>query len=239
MFRSMVLTALGVALVAGLVLSAVQALQVSPIIYAAEVFEVVEPAVEVAHVDGDEHSHDTEAWAPNDGFERIGATVLSNFLAAFGFAILLLVGMLMGRDKAHMSTSLGRGVLWGLAGYATFFVIPALGLVPEIPGMEAAVLEGRQAWWVLSVITSVLAFISLVFLPGYAKLIAVVLFATPWVVGAPQPEFHGFAHPDADAVAALDALEAQFIVATAMANGLFWIVLGGLSGYAATRFIKA
>ena len=42
MFRSIVLTALGVALIVGMFLSAVQALSVSPIITAAEVFEIAE-----------------------------------------------------------------------------------------------------------------------------------------------------------------------------------------------------
>ncbi|MBT3438301.1 MAG: hypothetical protein HOH02_00450 [Oceanospirillaceae bacterium] len=239
MFRSMVLTALGVALVAGLVLSAVQALHVSPIIYAAEVFEIAAPDVVEAHNDGHSHAHNDEAWSPADGMERIGYTVLSNVLSAFGFAMILLAAMFMARDKAQLNISWLAGLGWGLAGYLTFFVVPALGLSPEIPSMEAAVLEGRQAWWVLAVVATGLAIASLVFLPGMAKLAAVVFVAAPWVVGAPQPEVHGFLHPDAQAVATLEGLQSQFIYATALANGLFWLTIGGLTAYAATRFIKA
>jgi len=239
MFRSMVLTALGVALVAGLVLSAVQALHVSPIIYAAEVFEIAAPDVVEAHNDGHSHAHNDEAWSPADGMERIGYTVLSNVLSAFGFAMILLAAMFMARDKAQLNISWLAGLGWGLAGYLTFFVVPALGLSPEIPSMEAAVLEGRQAWWVLAVVATGLAIASLVFLPGMAKLAAVVFVAAPWVVGAPQPEVHGFLHPDAQAVATLEGLQSQFIYANALANGLFWLTIGGLTAYAATRFIKA
>ncbi len=239
MFRSMALTALGVALVAGLVLSAVQALHVSPIIYAAEVFEIAEPEVVAAQSDGHTHSHNEEAWAPADGMERIGYTLLSNVLSAFGFAMILLAAMFMARDKAQLRISWLAGLGWGLAGYLTFFVVPALGLSPEIPSMEAAALEGRQAWWVLAVVATGLAIASLVFLPGMAKLAAVVFVAAPWVVGAPQPEVHGFLHPDAQAVATLEDLQSQFIYATAVANGLFWLTLGGLTAYAAKRFIKA
>ncbi len=239
MFRSMVLTALGVALVAGLVLSAVQAFHVSPIIYAAEVFEIAAPDVVEAHNDGHSHAHNDEAWSPADGMERIGYTVLSNVLSAFGFAMILLAAMFMARDKAQLNISWLAGLGWGLAGYLTFFVVPALGLSPEIPSMEAAVLEGRQAWWVLAVVATGLAIASLVFLPGMAKLAAVVFVAAPWVVGAPQPEVHGFLHPDAQAVATLEGLQSQFIYATALANGLFWLTIGGLTAYAATRFIKA
>ena len=58
MFRSMVFSALGVALVVGLFLSAVQTLAVSPIIHAAEVFEIAQPEVVTTHNDGHSHSHD-------------------------------------------------------------------------------------------------------------------------------------------------------------------------------------
>jgi cobalt transporter subunit CbtA len=243
MFRSMVLTALGVALVAGLVLSAVQALHVSPIIYAAEMFEIAEPEVVAALNDGHSHSHvnanGEAAWSPEDGLERIGYTVLSNVLSSFGFAMILLACMFMARDKAQLNISWFKGVVWGLAGYVTFFVVPALGLSPEIPSMEAAALEGRQSWWVLAVVATGLAIFSLVFLPGIAKLVAIVFIAAPWLVGAPQPEVHGFMHPDTQAVATLEGLQVQFIYATAIANGVFWITLGGLTGYCAKRFIKA
>jgi cobalt transporter subunit CbtA len=243
MFRSMVLTALGVALVAGLVLSAVQALHVSPIIYAAEVFEIAEPEVVAALNDGHSHSHvnanGEAAWSPEDGLERIGYTVLSNVLSSFGFAMILLACMFMARDKAQLNISWLKGVVWGLAGYVTFFVVPALGLSPEIPSMEAAALDGCQSWWVLAVVATGLAIFSLVFLPGIAKLVAIVFIAAPWFVGAPQPEVHGFMHPDTQAVATLEGLQVQFIYATAIANGVFWITLGGLTGYCAKRFIKA
>lgn len=239
----MVLTALGIALVAGLVLSAVQALHVSPIIYAAEVFEIAEPEVVAALNDGHSHSHvnanGEAAWSPEDGLERIGYTVLSNVLSSFGFAMILLACMFMARDKAQLNISWLKGVVWGLAGYVTFFVVPALGLSPEIPSMEAAALDGRQSWWVLAVVATGLAIFSLVFLPGIAKLVAIVFIAAPWFVGAPQPEVHGFMHPDTQAVATLEGLQVQFIYATAIANGVFWITLGGLTGYCAKRFIKA
>ena len=241
MFRPMVLAALGIALAAGLVLSAVQTLHVSPIIYAAEAFEIEQPEMAaVIHSDhGHSHTHSVQAWAPGDGFERIAFTVLSNVLSAFGFAIILLAAMLMAKDKAQLNVSWQRGVLWGLAGYLMFFIVPALGLAPEIPGMEAAALEGRQSWWVLAVLSTGLAIASVVFLPGIAKAFAIVFIAAPWLVGAPQPQVHGFLHPDAQAVATLTDLQAQFLYATAIANAVFWVILGGLTGYTAKRLVQA
>lgn len=91
-----------------------------PIIHAAEVFEVAQPEVVAAHNDGHSHSHDKNAWGPEDGFERLTFTVLSNVLSAFGFAIILLTGMLLARDKAALKISWGRGLGWGFAGYLTF-----------------------------------------------------------------------------------------------------------------------
>lgn len=236
MFRSMVLAALGVALVAGLVLSAVQVFQVSPIIYAAETFEIQQP--EVAHTHDDGHTHDHDAWAPADGIERIGYTALSNFLSAFGFALILMASMFTAKDKAQLGISWRRGILWGLAGYATVFLIPAIGLTPEIPGMEAAALDGRQSWWILAVLSTGLGFASLTFLPGVRKACALLFFAAPWIVGAPHPEMHGFAHPDPQALASLEALQAQFVYATAIANAVFWVVLGALAGYASRWVAK-
>ena len=146
--------------------------------------------------------------------------------------------MLLARDKAALKISWVRGLGWGFAGYLTFFVAPALGLPPEIPSMETAAIGGRQSWWVLAVVGTAVGIASLVFLKGFVKLLAIVFLAAPWLVGAPEPLVHGFLHPDAEAVASLESLQAQFIYATAITNGLFWITLGGLASYAAARFIK-
>jgi hypothetical protein len=70
----------------------------------------------------------------------------------------------------------------------------------------------------MAVVASILALGSLAFLSGYAKLAAVVFFAAPWIIGAPQSETHGFAHPDADAIAELDGLRAQREEALALAK---------------------
>ncbi len=187
MFRSMVLAALAIALVAGLVLSAVQALHVSPIIYAAEVFEIAQPEVTAAFHDGHSHTHNDDAWAPTDGFERVGFTILSNVLSAFGFAMVLLACMFVARDKAELTISWLNGIFWGLAGYLTFFVVPALGLSPEIPSMEAAAIEGRQSWWFLAVMATGLAIASLIFLPGITKVCSTGIYCCTLDCGCAPP----------------------------------------------------
>ena len=49
---------------------------------------------------------------------------------------------------------------------------------------------------------------------------------------------HGFAHPDPQALTSLEALQAQFVYATAIANAVFWVVLGALAGYASRWVAK-
>ena len=182
---------------------------------------------------GADHHHDPEAWAPEDGIERILFTYLSSSLMAIGFALVIISGMSLSGKK-----SVGAGFLWGLAGYAAFFVAPSLGLPPEIPGMEAAVLEGRQSWWMLAVLFTALGLGLLAFGKGALRWGGLLVIAIPHILGAPQPEAHGFSHPDATSVAALEALAGQFEIATALVNGIFWVCLGLLCAIAINTLFK-
>src|SRR3989344_6484250 len=183
LLRRLVLSAFLVGALSGLVLSAVQRWQVIPIIDTAERFEQArtppvggEPARETtqAHEHAD-HAHLAGAWEPADGVERIGFTVLSNVLTAAGFALVMLAAMAIlfrrsaaAKRKAATKLDWRYGLLWGLAGYVVFFVAPALGLPPEIPGAEAAPLESRQLWWAFTVVCTA------------AGLAVAALGKTPW-----------------------------------------------------------
>ncbi len=182
---------------------------------------------------GGDHHHDPEAWSPEDGAERIFYTYLSSSLMAIGFALVIISGMsLSGKN------SIKAGALWGLAGYISFFVAPTLGLPPEIPGMEAAALEGRQSWWLLTVLLTTIGLGLLAFGKGALRWSGLLVITIPHVLGAPQPAMHGFSHPDATAVAALEALVGQFEIATAIVNGIFWVCLGLLCAVAINTFFK-
>ncbi|MCJ8300787.1 MAG: CbtA family protein, partial [Pseudomonadales bacterium] len=70
--RNLILSALMVGVISGLCYGLFQQLQVNPLIYAAEVYEVTEPAAASAN---DGHSHDHgEAWGPEDGMPRMAFT---------------------------------------------------------------------------------------------------------------------------------------------------------------------
>ena len=157
-----------------------------------------------------------------------------------GFGLLILAAM-----TYHGKASIKIGVLWGAAGYLTFFVAPTLGLHPEIPGMEAANLQGRQGWWLTTVTLTAAGLGLIAFAHISLKLAGLVLLVIPHMLGAPLPELmegaSAFSHPDPQAVSALEALAADFLQATAFANGIFWLVLGVSCGYVVNRFgiIKA
>jgi cobalt transporter subunit CbtA len=189
---------------------------------------------------GADHHHDPDAWAPEDGIERLFFTSFSNVLAGMAFGLLILAGMAY-KGKGNIL----MGGLWGVAGYLTFFVAPTLGLHPEIPGMEAANLQGRQGWWLTTVALTAAGLGLIAFAHVSLKVAGVVLLVIPHVLGAPLPEVAAgashFFHPDPQAVLALEALAADFLQATAIANAVFWLVLGLSCGYVVNKFgiIKA
>lgn len=249
LFRRVVLSALLVGAVSGLVLSAVQRWQIIPIIAAAERFEQASQGVGPAHgeaqahehagrADG-KHVHPATAWEPAEGTERIGFTVLSNVLTAAGFALVMLAVMAAAlRRRAVTGFDWRYGLLWGAAGYAVFFVAPALGLPPEIPGAVAAPLESRQLWWTLAVVFTAAGLAGAVFGKAPWRWMALGLLVVPHLVGAPPPATNPFAdHPPA-AAAELGDLARQFVWATAFANAVFWLALGSVSGWAARQFLK-
>lgn len=205
-------------LLAGLLLTGVQKIQVIPLILEAEVYE--DAAAEAAHHDETEADHDEHerAWQPETGWERALYTVAANISMAVGFGLLLGAVICL-----HGTINWRSGLLWGLAGYAVFFVAPSLGLPPDVPGTEAALLADRQLWWLLTVFSSAGGLVLLVFARGSIKLCGLALLALPHVIGAPHPEIAHSTAPRELAVA--------FIFATAFANAVFWLALGGLMGF--------
>src|SRR5690606_24918865 len=89
LFQRIFFAAVLAGLAAGLAMSAVQQWRVTPLIIAAEAYEVAEAAPHTHEAGTPAHSHDEDAWAPQDGTERMVYTVLANVLGSIGFAMLL------------------------------------------------------------------------------------------------------------------------------------------------------
>lgn len=254
LFRRIIFAALVVGGLSGLLLSAVQRWQVIPIIDAAEQFENARTPQAAAsesmhaHSHGDHshaaHEHEPGAWEPADGAERIGFTVLSNVLAAFGFALMMMAAMAivvrqqaLAPRRAAAKIDWRFGLLWGVAGYLVFFVAPSLGHPPEIPGTVSAPLGARQAWWLLAAGCTAVGLAALAFAKSPWRWGGLVLLVLPHVLGAPQSGMSPFVGFPADAAGELSRLSQQFIWATALANAVFWLALGGLSGWAIQRYV--
>ena len=208
-------------LLAALLLTLLQSFWVAPLILQAETFENAPAATEVhEHAAGAAaHSHDAEAWEPENGWQRVLSTTGGNLVVAVGFAL-----MLAGLYTLRAPTRTAQGLLWGLAGYATFVLAPTLGLPPELPGTAAADLAQRQIWWIGTAASTAAGIALLVFGRSWLlKILGVAILAVPHVIGAPQPQVHSMLAPE--------ALEAQFKIASQLTNVAFWLALGWISAW--------
>lgn len=210
MFQRIAFSAGVAGLLAALLLSVLQSLWMTPLILQAETYEVPIAAPAMA----EHHDHDAPAWSPEDGWPRTLSTFGGNLVVAVGFG-LILAGLFNLRAPSRAS----QGLLWGLAGYATFCLAPSLGLPPELPGTAAADLTLRQAWWIGTAGATAAALALLVFArhPGF-KVAALGLLVLPHLLGAPQPVEHASLAPH--------ELQQQFQIAVLASNLPFWLLLG-------------
>jgi len=122
-----------------------------------------------------------------------------------------------------------RGLIWGAAGFAVFALAPAIGLPPELPGMEAASLAARQQWWLLTAAATAAGLGLLIFArPAALRVIGAVLIVLPHLIGAPAAP-HGSTGVPAE-------LAAEFATASLAVAAAFWLLLGGVSGWLYRRF---
>ena len=245
MLRRILVVALIAGALSGFVMSGAQMLWSTPLIINAEAFEgqpapAAEPAVNVhIHADGSAHvheaapahdanaghHHDPDAWAPQDGFERTLWTIITNVLMGVGGGLIMTAFLALRKNPATDKT----GLLFGLAAFASLSLAPALGLPPELPGMAAAELQARQAWWLLTAVGTATAIAVLVYAPNtWVRIAAVAVMALPHLIGAPQPASHATAVPV--------ELIREFIIASLFTACLFWVALGGLVGLLANKF---
>lgn len=217
------LAAIAAGLIAGAFVSAAQMLKVVPLIYAAEAYEAPAPHTHShdATAGAAGHEHPAESWAPEDGVERITYTALTNIVLGAGFALLIAAGMTL-RGRA---TDWRHGLIWGASGFLAFSFLPALGLPPELPGMAAADLTGRQLWWAMTVIASAGGLGLIAFGANWPlRVLGIAMLTIPHIVGAPHP--HEFSVGGVPA-----ELAAQFVATSLVTAGLFWLALGALTGH--------
>ena len=234
MIRKVLASALLSGLLAGVLVTVLQHFTTTPLILHAEEFE--DDGRDHAFLDSfyaggdfilahDGEEHGGEAWAPEEGMERMFYTFVANLIAGVGFALLLVAGFVLYGKPVDAR----RGVIWGIAGFATFAIAPALGLPPEVPGSMAAELGARQAWWLLTAVATGAGLWCLVLSArSWVKVLGVVLIVLPHIVGAPRPDEIGGPVPP--------ELAGHFVAASLVTAFVFWAVLGWLAGRCYERF---
>ena len=203
-------------MIGGSSLTFIQSIKIIPLILQAEKYEggninIYDKSNEIKKI----INKDTEEehWKPENGFERLFYTVIANIFLSIGLSFILCAVYLFLDDLR-----VEKGIFVGIVGYISFFVLPSLGLEPEIPGTLAAPLHDRQIWWIFTVIVSSVGFIIIFFNKNtFYKLLGVILILIPHIIGAPIPLQEGGT--------ASQKMLYEFINAAYIANGLFWIIL--------------
>jgi cobalt transporter subunit CbtA len=213
LFRT-ISTAFLAGVLAGLCLFALQRILTVPLIHAAEVYEKDASNVE--------SSSDIFAKDPL----RSMATLLGDIIVAVGFAFIL--SGIYALSGLH---GWPYGLLFGLAGFATFQLAPAVVVPPAVPGMYVASLALRQTgWWVAA--GSTIAGLILIFsLMRWAKLAGIIVLLLPAAVfrlflslPAPTTPLHPLA-----------LLDQAFVTRTLGCMLVFWLILGAISGHLFAR----
>lgn len=230
MMYRMFASAIAAGVLAAVLITALQSFTTLPMIMQAETFETPAPAMNHGSMDMDNtdnmNAHgDGQAWAPENGIERLTATLAANCATGIAFALLLVIGLTMGERKADLT----KALLLAAGGFAAFTLAPSLGLPPELPGMPGADLVERQIWWAVTVGAALGALACFVYAkPAPVKLLGVVLLIAPHVWGPPPVT------TDASAVPAL--LAAHFAASSIALNAVFWGMLGLFSAQAYAWF---
>jgi cobalt transporter subunit CbtA len=241
MIGRVMLAALLAGIAAGLIMGVIQHVRLTPLILEAEKYEQAgghdhaagakntgaEMGTELAPSSNSSHTHDEEAWAPQDGMARTLFTTAASIVTGAGFAALLAGISILGGAPITAR----NGALWGLCGVLAFTLAPAAGLSPELPGMPAGDLLARQIWWLATIIATAAGIWLIAFRrQTWASLAAVVLIALPHIIGAPMAPTHESGVPA--------GLAAEFAANVLAVGALFWCLTGSFLGLAMDRFAK-
>lgn len=250
LFIRLIWCALLTAVIVGSLQFGVQQWKAVPIIRAAEVFESHKAEGGVSQV----HAHDSEpghapssatAASDDDIVYRGAWTWIANVLHGFSMALLMFAVMgwwVWRRRDGVLMSRLALAV--AAAGLLSLDLWPALGLPAEIPGLDAAALGERQAWWLLTATSAALACASLagIAMKHQARrwrwLAAALLLAVPFIIGAPHAQGDPLAGFSAQARVEMQELQREFMVTTLWISLNFWLSLGCVGGWAFSRWIK-
>jgi cobalt transporter subunit CbtA len=233
MIKRMLTSALFAGFAAGLLAALLHFAFVQEFILLGEKYETgelthFENAMPADHAGQHDHTHGAEGHDHGPGAEAPGTfsrnmlTVIFASLVYVSYGLIMVAGFALA--QAYGATITEReGLLWGIAGFVSFQLAPALGLAPELPGTIAADLSARQIWWWGTVLSTGTGLALLAYGRGYLVwAVAVIALAAPHVIGAPLPDaYWGAAPPEVAAMFSARVLGVALVV---------WAFLGWLAG---------
>jgi cobalt transporter subunit CbtA len=224
--RRIFLAGIAAGLVAGVFVTAIQAVKIAPLIEAAEVYERADASrqMQTGATQMSGMQMEADEWEPAEGIERLGFTLVANILVGVAYGLFLSVGIAVRSAVAGTRSSAMSGIAWGIAGFAVFQLAPSFGLPPEPPGTIAAALLARQSWWLGTALATAAGLALVIFQKNRAlQLLGIIAIAVPHLIGAPQPP------PSSGSLPA--QIAAEFVAASLGSAALFWLVLGGGVGW--------
>ena len=242
MLKNLILSAAAAGVAAGVLTAVIQYVTTTPIIIEAEKYESGaaahdhgaaavsqdQSAATESAAPGSTAAHEDEGWQPADGIERTFFASLATTVIGVGFGLALLGAM----SLTGVSINARTGLAFGIAGYMSVALAPALGLPPEIPGSGVAALGVRQAWWFFAVASTAVGIAGLMLSKTlWLQICGVALIALPHIVGAPQPPAYVSTAPA--------ELAGHFAATSLVVTAIFWAVLGYASGGFYERFSRS
>lgn len=219
MTRNLLTSALFAGVATGLIAALLQFAYVIPALLEGELYE----SGARVHF-ASEGAAQSERGSPGLGDDpgRHAMTVGFNMVAYVGFALILLALMALA-ERRGTPVAPRAGLIWGLAGFFAVQLAPAFGLPPELPGIPAADLAARQAWWLGTVLASAAGIGLIAFTRGWLPLLGIALIAAPQIIGAPHPaDYTGTAPPE---------LAARFVGLSLGAAAVSWAAMGCLAAW--------
>lgn len=223
MTRHLFTSALFAGLAAGLIAALLQLLFVIPLLLEGELYEAGVRVHFASSLSAPVQSPSGPAEGLTQDMSRHFMTTGFNVVAYTAFALIMTAGMALAARSGHRVAP-RTGIVWGLAGFISLHLAPAIGMPPELPGTIAPAVELRQIWWLATVVCTVLGLGLIAFGRGAAMItIAIALVALPHIIGAPHLDtYFGIAPPE---------LSAHFVTRSMGVAAASWVVLGVLCAY--------
>ncbi len=226
MTRHLLTSGLFAGLAAGVVAALLQFWLVTPLLLEGELYESGIRTHFAASLSDPVQSPAGPAEGLTQDLSRHLMTAGFDLVAYTAFALILLAAMALA-ERFGQPLTLRSGIVWGLCGFITMHLAPAIGLPPELPGSIAAEVELRQVWWLGTAASTALGLGLIAFGRGVLPLIGILALALPHIIGAPHLDtYFGIAPPE---------LAAEFATRSLGVGAVSWVVLGVFNAYFFTR----